>query len=121
MPSPLHVVGEAGARRQLVGEAEVDAVQVRAVGRHVFALGADAEVERQPVVDRPGILEEQAQVVDVDLAQRAELPPRPVAVRAALDASVERRARLIPVERDVRLLLDVGDVVADALELDAAS
>ena len=45
--------------------------------------------------------------------------PRPVAVRAALDASVQRRPRLIPVEGDVWLLLDVGDIVADALELEA--
>ena len=82
----LDVVRKAGARRQLVAEAEVDAVQVAAVRRDHFLLGAEAKIERQLVADRPRVLEEQAEVVDVDLAQGAELAPRPVTIRAALDA-----------------------------------
>ena len=62
----LDVPGEAGARRDLVAEAELDARVLRLVRGHFLALGAEAEIERQPVVDRPGVLHEQADVARLD-------------------------------------------------------
>jgi hypothetical protein len=85
----------------------------------LFPLGPDAEVQRQTVVHAPVVLDEEAQVVDVDVADRAELAPGVVAIGAAHAATVERRAGRIPVEGDVRGLFRVQHIVADALELHA--
>src|SRR5207247_10025650 len=62
----LDVVGEPGARRQLVFEAELDGIRAqpvdvaaRVVGGNFLALGADTEVQRQLAADRPRVLNEE--------------------------------------------------------------
>ena len=77
LPSPRQVVGGTDARRQLVAVAELDAelrdliavgIEAGRVGRHFLALGAEADVDGQPVVERPGVLDEEPDVVRVDVA-----------------------------------------------------
>ena len=69
------------------------------VGRHALALGADAGVDRQAILDGPGILEEEADVRRVDVAFGDEAllrvdavaPHRVVAERAAWSADAARQ------------------------------
>ena len=101
----VHVVGESDARRELVAEAEVHARVVRAIRRHVLALGADAEVERQLAVERPRVLHEQPDVVRLDVANRHEAHDVVVAVGAAEAAAVVERVGLVPEQLHGRRLL----------------
>src|SRR5678816_2726081 len=78
----LHVIGEPDARRDLLGPAEVHAGTGRLVERrNVFALRAHAGVQRELAVQRPGVLQEDAFVVGVDLANRCLLYTSPSPTR----------------------------------------
>ena len=114
------VVGEPGARRDLVAEIEVHAGIVLAVGGHVLALRPHAEVQRQPAVERPRVLHEQADVVRFDVADRHEADDVVVAVRPAQAAAVVEGVGLVPEQLHRRRLLARQRVVDDAFELEAA-
>ena len=92
------VPGEAGARRELVLEAELDRglrEAVRRIGevRHVLVLRADAEVDGQLVVDRPRILQEDADVVRIDVPLRDEAQLGTDSVAADLVVAIGSAAR----------------------------
>ena len=116
----LDVVREAEPRRDLLAPAERDSGVFRAVGRDVRVVEAHAVVQRQLLVHRPLILQEEPEVVRADVAFGVLLHHAVVAVGAAHGPLVEGRARAVPDERDVRFLLARVDVVADPFVLEPA-
>ncbi len=98
-----HVIGGADTGRELVLITELDTelrnVGAGGVGRHLLLLGADTDVHRQLVVQRPGVLDEEPHVVHVDVALGDEAAgrvgclaaDRVIAVRSP-DISGPRRA-----------------------------
>ena len=121
------VPGEAQARRELVGEAEVDRGRrdVRVVGQrgHVLVLGPQPHLQREPAAERPFVLQEQADVVHRRLAgddeaaigQEVVAHDRVVAVRSR--NAIER---LPPEEVDHVARQARERVDPDAIELHAA-
>ena len=101
----LDVPGEAGARRDLFAEAELDALVALRVRRDLFLVGAQAKVERHVLADRPRVLQEQAEPVGVDVARVVDAGHGVVAVGAAhVGPAVERVAAGAPEQVDRRVL-----------------
>ena len=95
--------------------------RARGVVRDLLVLGAQAEVERQ-LADRPGVLEEEAEVVRVDIALGHEALRGVDAVRANGVVAVRaccRRQSPSPLQRHARARLAAQHVVANAVELHA--
>src|SRR5258708_38313739 len=126
----LHVIGESGAGRQLVLEAEFDRIRsvevVRGgVGWDLLIFCPDAEVHGQLAAHRPGILDEQAQDVRLDVALRDETlsGARAVAADLVIPVRALRRRRAVltaPVQAGRRFEVAPDDVVAPKISLKPA-
>src|SRR6516164_1076055 len=123
----MDVISEAGARRELVAESELNRIlaeeidgRIVGVRGNLFGLSADAEVQRQLVIQPPLVLNEESVDVRRDVALRDEaLFGRDRVARHLVIAErpLERPAgwigrALAPVERHDVLEVAAVDVLA---------
>ena len=87
-----------------VAEPEVDARVLRPERRHVLVFRSHASVDGQFACDGPTILRPKAPVIRGDRAGRVRPGDRVKAVLPANRSAVECRPRVVPIERDRRLL-----------------
>ena len=124
----LDVVREAEARPDLVAEREVNRVRhdrrIVGVRRDVLFFRADAGVDRHPVAQRPGVLDEEAGDVRLHVALGGESGL--IRRRTRADDFVITERSLLAVERNAPSQVDrvletaVDDVVAATIDLEAA-